>query len=169
MAIERFLLPIRKLTEDKVPFVIVGGLAVVLHGHMRLTMDLDLAISLSNNNIKKLVNSLTEAGYVPRLPISLNDFADQSTREDWIKNKGMKALNLWMPPDPFSSLDIMIDIPVDFNQLLSGSEKMLLEETEVHVASIEHLILMKEKAGRDTDKADIIALKEIQRIKDEKE
>ncbi len=168
MSIDRFLLPIRKLTEDKVPFVIVGGLAVVLHGHLRLTMDLDLAISLSDENIKSLVKSLTQAGFVPRLPISLNDFCDSQTRKDWINNKGMKALNLWIPPDPFSSLDIMIDIPIDFDTLLKDSQTMLLEEAEVKVASIDHLISLKEKAGRDTDKSDIIALRKIKEVKNGK-
>jgi len=169
MSLERFLLPLKKLKADGVDFVIVGGLAVVLHGHMRLTMDIDLAVSLSDDNIAKLVKSLTELGYEPRIPVTLEDFAKPALRNDWITNRNMKALNLWRPPDPFSSLDLVIALPMAFDDLLSSSDSVVLEEVAFEVASIPHLIQMKEIAGRDTDRGDIMALIEIEKLRNEEE
>jgi len=165
MSLERFLLPLKRLKADGVSFVVVGGLAVVLHGHMRLTMDIDLAVSLSDDNIDKLVKSLTELGYEPRVPVALEDFANPELRNDWIANKNMKALNLWRPPDPFSSLDLVIALPLTFDDLLAASDSVILDETAFQVASIQHLIQMKEIAGRETDRSDILALKEIEKLK----
>ena len=38
---------LRKLTEQKVRFVVAGGVAAVLHGVERTTMDLDIALEMS--------------------------------------------------------------------------------------------------------------------------
>jgi len=169
MSIDRFLLPLRKLQGDGVRFVVVGGLAVVLHGHMRLTMDLDLAVSLDDENVKRLVKSLSELGYQPRIPVDLQDFSDPKIRNEWIRDKNMKALNLWRSPDPFSALDILIETPLPFEVLYSDAESLLLEEIPVKVVSIPHLIEMKAAAGRETDKSDILALEALKKVIDEKD
>ena len=46
----------RSLTAAGVSFVVVGGVAVVLHGHARMTVDLDLVIDLAD------IAALTELG-----------------------------------------------------------------------------------------------------------
>ena len=51
------------LTAARVRFVVVGGLAVLLHGLDRLTADVDLVIDLSTEAATDTVRALTAAGY----------------------------------------------------------------------------------------------------------
>jgi hypothetical protein len=48
--------------------VIVGDVAVVLHGYARLTAGLDLAVDLSPVEARKAVDTLVELGCRPRVP-----------------------------------------------------------------------------------------------------
>jgi len=50
-----------RLAEAEVAFVLVGGVAVTLHGYVRFTDDVDLLIERSPENIERLLASL--AGY----------------------------------------------------------------------------------------------------------
>ena len=59
------------LNEAGVDYVVVGGMAVVLHGYLRATADLDLVIGLSAENCTRAVNALTRAGFQPRLPVPI--------------------------------------------------------------------------------------------------
>ena len=78
-----------KLNKAKVRYLVVGGVALVLHGVVRLTADLDLFVDLEENNLNKLLKALAELGYKPRLPVSPTDFANRAIRENWIKEKNM--------------------------------------------------------------------------------
>ncbi|MCP9456741.1 MAG: hypothetical protein NNA18_11625 [Nitrospira sp.] len=51
----------------------VGGIAVNLHGYARLTIDLDLLLDLSRDNLALVVRALNELGYVPRAPVRPTD------------------------------------------------------------------------------------------------
>lgn len=47
----------RALNEAEVRYVIVGGLATVLHGHTRLTLDIDLVVDLEPSEAKKAIQA----------------------------------------------------------------------------------------------------------------
>ena len=55
-----------RLNSDSVEYVVVGGIALVLHGAVRLTADLDLMVHLTEGNLKKFVNIMNDLGYSPR-------------------------------------------------------------------------------------------------------
>jgi len=61
---------IEALTSERVEFIIAGGVAVVLHGVERLTMDLDTAVSLKKDNVKKIIKVMNKLGLIPRLPVN---------------------------------------------------------------------------------------------------
>lgn len=46
---------IQALTDEKVAFVVIGGVAATLHGSARLTMDLDIAYARSPENLERLL------------------------------------------------------------------------------------------------------------------
>lgn len=52
----------RKLDEEQVEYVVVGGVALVLHGVVRFTADLDLFVELSEANLRKFVNAMKSLG-----------------------------------------------------------------------------------------------------------
>ncbi len=53
--------------EEKVKYLVVGGLAVNLHGVPRVTNDIDIIISFDEINVRKIMRAASALGYVPRL------------------------------------------------------------------------------------------------------
>ena len=146
------------LNDDGVRYVVVGGVAVVLHGHPRMTADIDLVIDLNPSEAKLAIRSLTGMGLRPRVPVEPVDFADPERRQRWIDERGMMVFNLYDPKDPLRSVDLFVQPPIPFDELWSRSRLIALPSVKVRVASIQDLIQMKEGTGRSLDSADIEAL-----------
>jgi len=85
------------LNRAEVRYIVVGGLAVVLHGHPRLTVDLDLVVDLASEEARKTVDVLSGSGMVPVVPVNPRGFADPETRRGWIEDKGMQVLGFRHP------------------------------------------------------------------------
>lgn len=149
------------LNDAQVDYVVVGGLAVILHGYLRATADLDLAIGLSPDNARRGMQSLAAIGLQPRLPVPLADFADADKRADWLQNRNMLVFPLWDPSNPLRSVDVFIDEPVQFSDLLAHALVKDLDGLRVRIASIPHLVEMKRRAGRPRDLEDIDKLQQI--------
>lgn len=62
-----------------------------------------------------------------------------------------------------SGRDLFVDTPIDFEELSQGAALVEVGSTPVRIASIPHLIRMKQIAGREQDRADIRMLEEIER------
>jgi predicted nucleotidyltransferase len=152
---------IEALEQAGVRYVVVGGLAVVLHGHARLTADVDIAVDLAPDQAALTMETLGGIGLRPRAPVRADDFADPEARSRWRAEKGMQVLSLWDPEHPMRAVDLFVENPVDFDELWNRSETVQLETTRVRIASIPDLIDMKEQAGRPQDVEDIAALREI--------
>jgi hypothetical protein len=146
------------LNDDGVRYVVVGGVAVVLHGHPRMTADIDLVIDLNPREAKLAIRSLTGMGLRPRVPVEPEAFADPDRRQQWIDERGMMVFNLYDPKDPLRSVDLFVQPPIPFDELWSRSRLIALPSVTVRVASIQDLIQMKENTGRTLDSADIEAL-----------
>jgi len=153
----------KTLADGKVDYVVVGGLAVIMHGHLRATRGLDLVIGLSPENCRRGVRALASIGMRPRLPVAMEDFADPAKREDWVANRNMLVFQLWDPINPDRSVDIFVREPMDFDELQADAIVKDLDGVLIPVASIRHLIRLKQAAGRSRDLDDIRALREIAR------
>jgi predicted nucleotidyltransferase len=148
------------LNEAKVRYLVVGGLAVVLHGHLRTTMDLDLVIQLEAENLRKALKALAELGYQPVVPVPLESFADGATREGWKRDRNMVVFSVWHPDRPTFKIDIFNAEPFDFDEAYSRAVQVDLDNTHASVVALQDLIAMKEEAGRPQDLADLEALRE---------
>ncbi|MCI0339873.1 MAG: hypothetical protein L0216_01770 [Planctomycetales bacterium] len=146
------------MNAAQVRYFIVGGVAVVLHGHLRTTGDLHLAVDLEPQNARKAVEALARLGYQPRVPVKPLDFADPKTRESWIREKGMRVFSLWHPDRPGSLVDIFVRVPFDFAAVYSRAVRLRLATTEAPVIGLEDLIALKRAAGRPQDLTDCEAL-----------
>lgn len=150
--------------KEKVKYILVGGVAANLLGIMRSTADLDILVEMSDNNLKKIVNILKKRGYQIKQPVDPIGIADKKTREDWIQNKHLRALNFYKK-DSFEEVDIIIDSPVTFEKAKKSTSIIKAGDIALPVISIDNLIRMKEKTGRETDKFDIKELKVIRRLR----
>jgi hypothetical protein len=148
----------KALNDDGVRYVVVGGLAVVLHGYARLTVDLDLVVDLVPEEALKAVRSLGAIGLQPRLPVDAASFADPQQRREWVDRRNMKVFQWFDPDDPLRAVDVFVEEPIPFNGLWDRSLVVPLESTTVRIASREDLIHMKAAAGRPQDLDDIAFL-----------
>lgn len=144
------------LRDANVRYLVVGGLAVNAHGYLRATGDVDLVIQLKPDNVIPAFRAMAGLGYHPTVPVTAEQFADETQRRQWIKEKGMTVLSLYSNQHPFSNVDVFVKEPFDFD---SEYERALIGELSpdlfVRFASIPALINMKRIANRQRDLDDI--------------
>jgi len=146
------------LNHAGVRYVVVGGVAVVLHGYARFTADLDVVIDLSPKEAAKAVKALSRLGLKPRAPVDPMGLADAKVRRDWIKNKGMTVFSFIDPKDPLRTVDVFVEEPLPFEAMWRSAKKVSLGKSSVRIASIDDLISLKRRVGRPQDLADVEAL-----------
>jgi hypothetical protein len=151
----------RKLNEAGVRYLVAGGVAVNMHGVPRMTYDLDLLVDLEDGNLRTLLTLLDGWGFTPRVPVDILDLANGDLREEWIRDKGMKAFNLRNEEWALSEIDIIIDSPVSFEQAMENAVTVKVSGVGIPLVSIPDLILMKTGTGRDQDAADIRYLEQV--------
>lgn len=149
------------LEQHRVRYLVVGGVAVVLHGHMRFTADLDLVVALDRANAESAMAALASLGYRPRAPVAAADFADPALRAQWVDEKGIVVFSLWSPEHPGTEIDLFVEEPFPFAPAFERAASVQLGAVAVKVASIPDLIALKEKAGRPKDREDIEMLRAI--------
>jgi hypothetical protein len=157
----------KALNEAGVRYVVVGGLAVVLHGHARLTVDIDLVVDLDEKEAAKAIDALVGTGLRPRAPVPPREFADRTIRERWIRDRGMQVFSMFDPTNPMRVVDLFVSHPLPFEELWSRSTVFDLRDTTVRVASIPDLIRLKRLAGRPQDLSDIAQLEAIMKTREE--
>src|SRR3989344_9157006 len=111
-----YLAIFKKLNEEKIRYIVVGGMAVNFHGIPRMTYDIDILIDLEDDNLKRFLRLMKNWGFKPKVPVDIMDFAKKEKRLDWITNKNMKAFNLVNPDWAISEIDIVINTPVDYKR-----------------------------------------------------
>lgn len=156
----------RALDAAGARFVVVGGVAVVLQGHARLTADPDLVIDLETEPCRRAVAALVDLGLQPRAPVQALQFADPERRRQWREEKGMEVFSLYDPSNPLLTVDLFVQSPVPFGELWGGADVMRIGEVEIRVASIPQLIAMKRRVERAQDLEDIARLDEIRRYRE---
>ncbi len=146
----------KALQEARVPFLVVGGIAVIHHGYGRLTQDVDLVIQLDPEVIQRAFTALKAVGYHPSVPVSAEEFADPECREQWKQEKGMKVLKFWSDEHRETPLDVFINEPFDFQKALTEADVLeTIPGLEIRIVSLDTLLSMKAEAGRPRDLADI--------------
>ncbi len=152
------------LERHQVRYVLVGGLALNLHGVERATMDIDLALALDAGNLHRFILAARELKLSPVAPVSLEDLANEDKRKDWIESKHMVAFGLRAPEPGTPMIDALIVETLPFEQLQKHCESRAIGTTRVSVASIDDLIEMKRLSARMQDLADIRALEKLKQM-----
>lgn len=154
---------IEKLYKNKVKYLVVGGLAVNLHGVPRITQDIDLIIAMEQENILKLNTILKKLRYIPRLPINPDDIANPKIVKDWIINKNLQAFSFYQQKENYKVVDIVLVHPLDFKKAFKNKSIKKVKDIEIYLVSIDDLIQMKKNTGRKQDLSDIEMLKKVKK------
>lgn len=158
------------LAAAEVRYLVAGGIAVNAHGYLRMTNDLDLVIHLDPDNVNRGWSALEALGYRPAIPVTAEQFADRSTREDWIREKGMQVLPLWSDRHRDTPVDVFVAEPFDFpTEYAKAYWGELSSDVRIPFVRIETLIRMKEDVGRPRDLDDVEHLRMIQEDRGDEE
>ena len=157
-----FFLPVfKQLNVADVRYVVVGGVATILHGYVRATTDIDLIVDLQIDEAEKAIEALSGEGYKPRIPVQAKEFADDNKRKQWIETKGMTVFSMFHPEQPGLSIDLFAQHPIPFDELWERSQVFDVDGTGIRVCSLDDLIRLKQLAGRNKDMDDIEKLLKI--------
>lgn len=150
----------RALEAHKVRYLLVGGLAMNLHGVPRMTMDVDVVLALDDANLDAFIDAVTELGLKPQLPLPLERIKDSDSRREWIAERNMIAFSLIGDKAPVPTVDILIHHPLDFDKAYDNAEIRHASGVSIRLTNIDDMIRLKEFSGRKQDLSDIEMLRE---------
>jgi hypothetical protein len=141
------------LDIHKVDYVVIGGIAVQVHGHVRMTNDIDLIPSPSPANLQRLADALNDLD--ARI---LNPGSERLT----IDAAMLPRAALWQLTTRHGDIDVLHDAPgaAPYPQLRDRALTVTLGDIDIPFAGRDDLIRMKRARARPVDLADIAALTE---------
>jgi hypothetical protein len=141
------------LDEHEVEYVVIGGIAVQVHGHLRMTNDIDLIPAPTRGNLERLANALRDLDARVLNPGSEHLSIDAQM---------LPRATLWQLSTRHGDIDILHDAPgaTPFPELRLRALSIPLGELTIPIAARDDLIRMKLASGRPVDLADIAALSE---------
>jgi len=150
---------LRRLVERGVDFVVIGGIAAVLHGSGRNTFDLDICFATDNANLAALGDVL-----------SALDARLKGVEEDvpFVPDtRTLRQVELLTLVTTLGELDVLsrpLGAPT-YEELRRNADRYDLGGFNVSVASVDDLIAMKQTTGRAKDLLDIEELEAIKRLR----
>ena len=148
---------LHQLTEKKVKFIVVGGMAMVSHGSAFVTADLDICYERSDVNLEALAQALQPLRpYLRGAPRGLPFRLDGPT---------LKAgLNFTLTTDA-GDLDILGEVKGvgRYEDTLPGSVEFEIYGRAIRIMGLDDLIQAKEAAARDKDRVHVKELRELKK------
>ncbi len=154
----------RTLQEESVDYVVVGGLAINLHGVERATMDVDLVLAMDQSNLRRFLAAATRLKLKPSLPVSIESLCDAKQLDAWVREKHLIAFSLRPASPNVPTVDIIVRPAVPFEQMHGNRIEKEVGGVRLSLASIDDLISLKTGTGRKQDASDIEALKIARRV-----
>lgn len=126
--------------KHNVKYLVIGGIASVLHGVPRATFDLDILIDATIDNASKLLEALEEAGLGTASLISVEELLEHEITvfKDFVR------------------IDVQTSTPgIEFESAWKNRQDMDYQGQKFSVLSKDDLILSKRAAGREVDLEDV--------------
>ncbi len=146
---------LRRLAENEVDFILVGGVAASVHGSARLTQDLDIVYARSPDNLERIVSALADIepylrGAPPGLPF------------DWSPETLRRGLNFTLATR-LGDVDLLGEITGGggYEDLVDESVVVEVYGASVRCLGLERLIAVKRAAGRPRDLESVAELEVI--------
>ena len=159
---------IQALNEAGVRYLVVGGLAVVAHGYVRFTADVDLVLDFDEENLRRAMEVFAGLGFRPRAPVPLHQFADTEIRRGWIRDKGLTVFSLFSDDHPLTEVDLFVADPFGFDEVYARRVTLAVAPgVEATFVGFNDLVGMKRAAGRPQDLSDIEQLESLSRERDD--
>jgi len=137
------------LNRSRAKYLVIGGVACILHGYARATDDVDILIERTEANAERVLAALARVGYA---------FASE-----WSPAEILKRPITLIGDNP--AVDVFtVAWKVKYEQAVSRSSVVDVDGIEIPLISLDDLIETK-RTGRLLDAADIEVLEEIRRLR----
>ncbi len=142
---------LRALAEHGVDYVLIGGLAVQTHGHVRTTNDADIIPAPGPANLERLAAALRS------LEARVANPGAEGTEID---AKMLPRATIWQFVSRDGGIDVMNEVPGgrSYDELSKRVLHVRLDDIDVPVVGLDDLIQMKLARGRPVDLADVASL-----------
>lgn len=155
---------VQSMNDHQVQYVIAGGLAVVAHGHVRFTADVDILLILRPENLTRAIAAFESLEYKPRAPVPIAELLDPAARRRWKSEKNMIVFSLSSARHPLTEVDLFIDPPLDVAAAVGRAVQFeIAKGVTAPICALDDLIHLKKLSGRPLDLQDIAALKKIRK------
>ncbi len=143
-----------RFNKDKLDYIVVGAVALVIHGMPRSTLDIDIYVPAREETLRRLFQiadslglgseqrDIVEIGHLPKLYVN-----------QWIcfSYKGQDVLDIFFAEEK------------KFSKLYQNSEQRRDKDIVIRVASLNDLRIMKKASARPQDLADLKFIEEVRR------
>jgi hypothetical protein len=154
---------VEALNQAGVRYLVAGGLAVVAHGVVRFTADMDVVLDPGTEAMRRAIAALAALGYRPRAPVDFGDLADPEKRAEWLREKGLTVFSAFSPEHQATEVDLFVEPPFDFEAVYSRASRFeVAPGVEATFVGVRDLIAMKRRAGRPQDLRDAEDLESLQ-------
>ena len=154
--LDRLLALVRALNREGVDYVVVGAVALGLHGFVRATQDVDLFVRPTPDNVARLKHALSAVWPDPEIEaIAAEDLA------------GEYPIIRYGPPEGSFTLDLLSRLGERFRYEDVETTTLMLEGEPVRAATPRMLYVMKRDTVRPLDHADAAALRRAFGLEDE--
>lgn len=125
-----------------IPYMVIGGQAVLLHGEPRLTRDIDITLGTDFGALEKLAGLAERLGLTPAVP-DVRDF--------------VRTTNVLPLSDPKTGIrvDLIFSFTPYERQAIGRAVPVLIDGVPVRYAAPDDLIIHKLVAGRPRDLEDV--------------
>ncbi len=154
---------LRELIGQQVRFVVAGGVAAVLHGVERTTMDLDIALELSSENVARFAKAASTLGLRPLVPVPVEALADPEAVRQMVEEKNAIVFMLADPAMPLRKIDVFLTAELSYENLVTDAVAVDIPGLPLRIVSTSRLIALKRAVDppRDKDLFDIRALERL--------
>ena len=139
------------LNDAGAHYLVIGGVACILHGYVRATKDVDILIERTLDNARRVLEGLEGVGY---------GFA-----REWAAEEVLRKPITIIGDDPRVDL-FTVAWSVKYEDAIARSATVEAEGVTIPLVGLEDLIATK-RTGRPQDSLDLEALEEIRRIRSE--
>jgi hypothetical protein len=157
----------RALQKHEVQYLVVGGLAVVLHGYARATADVDLVLALDEANLQRFLQAAHALRLKPALPVTIESLCDTGQLEQWVREKHMIAFSLRHPSPTVPTIDIIVQPKIPFAALHANRDDKTVGDVTMPLASVDDLIVLKTSTGSLADEYELCILTELREPPDQ--
>jgi hypothetical protein len=131
------------LAEEKIEFIVGGGVACVLHGVERVTMNVDVSVQMQPDNFGKFISVMSRLGLKPRVPIPPTTLLDPEVVRMMIEEKNALVFSFVDPDRPFRHVDLFLRSDLSYGALTADIEWIDVRGHPIRVISRRRLLAIK--------------------------